>query len=415
MTRITLHRRAPLLAALAATWTLASVAQARDITIVNRCSEQICPGLYGQVSHTDHTPWIPEGGGFCLAAGASRTISVIDTWGSARIWGRRGCDTGTGRCVTGDCGSRIACNGATGVPPTSLAEFTLRGDQGLDFYDISLVDGYDLPIAIQQTHAPSSSNKYYCGNPACVADLNATCAPELQVRDAAGRVVACMSACARFNTDQYCCRGAYNTAPTCPPFSYSLAVKAACPDAYSYAYDDDTSTYTCKDPSPNYTVTFCPNGSAPGGLSTTAWYQVVNANSGKCVDASWAGTSNGTAVLQYQCGSTQNQHWQLVPAGGGYYNLVPRYASWLTWDVNGGPSATGDSIPVQLWGFAVGASGTNQQWMPVSLGNGQWKVVARHSGKCLDVPGASRNDNVQLQQYTCNGTGAQAFRFVQVP
>jgi len=58
-------------------------------------------------------------------------------------------------------------------------------------------------------------------------------------------------------------------------------------------------------------------------------------------------------------------------------------------------------------------AGTNQQWQPVSVGNGYYRFVARHSGKCLDVPGASINDGVQLQQWDCNGSGAQAFRLVQ--
>jgi hypothetical protein len=29
-----------------------------------------------------------------------------------------------------------------GVPPASLAEFTLSAADGLDYYDVSLVDGY---------------------------------------------------------------------------------------------------------------------------------------------------------------------------------------------------------------------------------------------------------------------------------
>jgi hypothetical protein len=51
----------------------------------------------------------------------------------------------------------------------------------------------------------------------------------------------------------------------------------------------------------------------------------------------------------------------------------------------------------------------------VSLGNGLFRFVARHSGKCLDVPGASAANGVQLQQWDCNGTAAQAFRLVQQP
>jgi hypothetical protein len=76
----------------------------------------------------------------------------------------------------------------------------------------------------------------------------------------AGAVVACKSACDEFGAPQYCCTGAYGAPTTCTPTQYSLAFKAACPTAYSYAYDDATSTFTCKAPS-GYAITFCPAGS----------------------------------------------------------------------------------------------------------------------------------------------------------
>lgn len=75
-----------------------------------------------------------------------------------------------------------------------------------------------------------------------------------------GRVVGCQSACSKFQTDAYCCRGAFASGPAaCPPTSYSQTFKSACPAAYSYAYDDATSTFTClnsKAPE-GYEVTFC--------------------------------------------------------------------------------------------------------------------------------------------------------------
>lgn len=55
---------------------------------------------------------------------------------------------GKGTCLTGDCGGVLHCNGAGGDPPASLAEITLDGANGDDFYDISLVDGYNLPLSM---------------------------------------------------------------------------------------------------------------------------------------------------------------------------------------------------------------------------------------------------------------------------
>lgn len=164
-------------------------------------------------------------------------------------------------------GNRIECNGAGGVPPVSLAEMTFKGAGGLDYYDVSLVDGYNLPVRMTPVGGFVSSGngngRYDCKPAGCVADLNARCPAELAVKAAGGYTVACKSACARFNTDEYCCRGAHNRPETCKssswPHNYPATFKSACPDAYSYAYDDTTSTFTCRgNPSTSYDVTFCP-------------------------------------------------------------------------------------------------------------------------------------------------------------
>ena len=93
----------------------------------------------------------------------------------------------------------------------------------------------------------------------CVGDLNDACPSELKVMGADGRegVVVGKSTCEAFNSLQYCCSGAYGTPDTCKPSAYSAIFKSACPRAYSYAYDDKTSTFTCA--SADYTITFCPS------------------------------------------------------------------------------------------------------------------------------------------------------------
>jgi len=231
----------------------------RTFTFVNKCSEPVWVGALGNPGNAP-----PLGGGWMLNAGASQDVTVPSGW-AGRFWGRRNCtfnSAGLGTCETGDCGGRLQCNGAGGVPPTSVAEFTLNGGGNVDFYDVSLVDGYDFPIQITPTPPhPNPSSPYECGTPTCTKDLLTICPTELQKRNAAGKTVACLSACAAFNTDQYCCRGAYSTPSTCNPTTwpknYAAIFKSACPTQYSYAYDDQLSTFTCGNPSPNYTIIFC--------------------------------------------------------------------------------------------------------------------------------------------------------------
>ncbi|MFI9382183.1 RICIN domain-containing protein [Kutzneria sp. NPDC052558] len=133
-------------------------------------------------------------------------------------------------------------------------------------------------------------------------------------------------------------------------------------------------------------------------------YTVTNVSSGKCVDAASAATANATVVQQYSCNGSGAQQWTFTATDSGYFRIGAASAPAQVWDVTN--VSTADQALVQLWLYGGGA---NQQWLPVDEGNGNYHLVNRNSGKCLDVPGASVNDSVQLQQYTCNGTAAQSF------
>ncbi|KAF2306255.1 hypothetical protein GH714_015992 [Hevea brasiliensis] len=103
--------------------------------------------------------------------------------------------------------ANIQCSGDGAIPPATLAEFTLNGSYGLDFYDVSLVNGYNLPILI----APQGGTGGNCTITGCGVDLNNACPSELKVMDSEnGESVACKSACDALKEPQYCCTGAYN-------------------------------------------------------------------------------------------------------------------------------------------------------------------------------------------------------------
>jgi hypothetical protein len=229
---------------------LAGVYSASTFTIVNKCGYTVWPGILSGAG----TAELPTTG-FTLQPGESNMLAVPTSW-SGRLWGRTLCaqdSTGGFSCVTGDCGSStIECAGRGAAPPATLAEFTLNGANGLDFYDVSLVDGYNLPMTV----VPKGGTGGMCNTTGCVVDMNGACPTELKVMSAGDESVACKSACEAFGDPQYCCSGAYASPATCKPSSYSEFFKSACPLAYSYAYDDGTSTFTCA--SADYVVTFCP-------------------------------------------------------------------------------------------------------------------------------------------------------------
>ena len=143
------------------------------------------------------------------------------------------------------------CAGAGGSPPVTLAEFTLNSP--VDYYDVSLVDGYNVPMSIVPVGYRAGSSP--CRTVRCQSDLNRICPKGLQVLSPAGEVVACKSVCMAFGTPEFCCTGEYASPEKCHPTEYSKVFKDACPTSYSYAYDDPTSIFMCR--GANYLITFC--------------------------------------------------------------------------------------------------------------------------------------------------------------
>lgn len=221
-----------------------------SFTLTNNCAYTVWPGVLSGAGTSALSST-----GFALQKDESKTLSAPSGW-SGRFWGRTLCSedsSGKFSCVTGDCGSgKLECAG-TATPPATLAEFTLDGAGGQDFYDVSLVDGYNLPMLV----VPQSGSGN-CSITGCVVDLNGVCPTELKLLSTdKSDAVACKSACEAFGDPQYCCSGEYGNPNTCKPTSYSQLFKQACPRAYSYAYDDGTSTFTCT--SADYVITFCPS------------------------------------------------------------------------------------------------------------------------------------------------------------
>ncbi|GGN34876.1 RICIN domain-containing protein [Streptomyces fuscichromogenes] len=151
--------------------------------------------------------------------------------------------------------------------------------------------------------------------------------------------------------------------------------------------------------------------SSPASAATppTGNTTLLNAASGRCVDAKAAATADGTVVQQYTCNNTTAQQWSLAATSDGYVRINNANNTSEVLDVTG--VSTADNAPVQMWTYG---GGSNQQWLPVDDGGGAYHFVNRNSGKCLDDPAASTADSVQFVQYTCNGTAAQRFQVVPV-
>ena len=67
-----------------------------------------------------------------------------------------------------------------------------------------------------------------------IIHINSFCPNKLKKYNSNNQVIACYSACEKFQTDQYCCRGAFGLLGTWEsntwPINYSARFKSACPD-----------------------------------------------------------------------------------------------------------------------------------------------------------------------------------------
>jgi hypothetical protein len=277
----------------------------------------------------------------------------------------------TAMCAISTAGTTVVQPCADGIGPdgpTTLAEFTLSST-GVDFYDVSMINGVNVPVAMAPMGgAADPANPYTCatagacawqfdphvllggastdestllravaaGGIACNSDgdcaagqkcgsavdfttstLSKRCgapvgwwtADELCIYtgNALGAPVNCSAAVAGQGTvaNLYGCNGANagscyqpganasccgcpmwsfggQSVPVAPGFQcdgtnaqwtssaqpWAAFVKSACPSAYSFPFDDATSTFTCSTASPSaanpnamgYRITFCPGG-----------------------------------------------------------------------------------------------------------------------------------------------------------
>jgi hypothetical protein len=124
-------------------------------------------------------------------------------------------------------------------------------------------------------------------------------------------------------------------------------------------------------------------------------------------DTIWDQLSTGTYVADY---------WVNTSGVGTFSPGIPRCGSLLQnlhsllcLDSNG--SATGP----RMHQWSCSGTNSNQEYAMQYTGNGNWYTIKNIAyNECVDVPGGSTQNGVQLQLYPCNNTGAQWFDMASV-
>ncbi|MFD5827185.1 non-reducing end alpha-L-arabinofuranosidase family hydrolase [Lentzea sp. NPDC060358] len=143
-------------------------------------------------------------------------------------------------------------------------------------------------------------------------------------------------------------------------------------------------------------------------VDTTAWYVLVNRNSGKALDVYNLATNDGARITQWARNDGNQQQWQFVDSGDGYYRLKSRLSGKVL-DVYNFSTADGGSI-VQ-WSDS---NGTNQQFRLADSDSGYVRLVNRNSGKAVEVQGGSTADGGNIVQYSDWNGSNQQWQLVRV-
>lgn len=142
------------------------------------------------------------------------------------------------------------------------------------------------------------------------------------------------------------------------------------------------------------------------GIEQGTKYYIVNRNSGLVAGVDNFNTRN-EANLSQQTKNTNiktNQQWIPVSLGDGYYkfksvnsgNVIDVYAM-----------KSDNNTNIQMY---EDKNSPNQIWKLVSVGNGYFKFLAKHCNKAMEVGGGRKNALANINLYEDNGTPAQNWK-----
>ncbi|MER7165688.1 family 43 glycosylhydrolase [Micromonospora sp. NPDC000207] len=143
-------------------------------------------------------------------------------------------------------------------------------------------------------------------------------------------------------------------------------------------------------------------------VDTTAWYVLVNRNSGKALDLYNFATGDGARITQWTRGTAANQQWQFVDSGSGYYRLKSRHSGKVL-DVHN--FATTDGAAIVQW---TDNNSTNQQFRLADSTDGYVRLINRNSNKTLEVQNAATTDGANIVQYADWNGANQQWQLVRV-
>jgi hypothetical protein len=154
-------------------------------------------------------------------------------------------------------------------------------------------------------------------------------------------------------------------------------------------------------------------------LSCFGCGDVSGSDGSELAEGEWTPSANVSAKPSKQCNSCDpnyarwsagGEEWCMC-SGSGSPGQVGQYSSLVSKHtgkcIDVQYSKVGNRVPIQQW--TCNGSGAQKF---ISGANGSLRN--RTTNQCIDVPGSSKKNGVATQQYNCNNTGAQNFRMERI-
>lgn len=155
---------------------------------------------------------------------------------------------------------------------------------------------------------------------------------------------------------------------------------------------------------PNWSAAISSLKVVPNGVrGLTGPVRFKNRNSGLFLDTENNSVSGGTLALQYADGTDGSQNWLLKEVADGVYNITSYKSCKQGLDCKDGQTGNGTSI--QLVGVTDG--NRHQQFIIYDRPGGDYQLVARNSGRVIEVGSSNKASGAKVNLYDNNGSDTQ--------
>ena len=149
----------------------------------------------------------------------------------------------------------------------------------------------------------------------------------------------------------------------------------------------------------------------PSGKQTIkdGTYRIALAKNEKYgLDIASAKTNNRTNTQIWQYNNVNQQRFNVVYIGDGYYHIIAIHSGKVL-DVDNG----GNTNRTNIWQYENNGSDA-QKWVIKDAGNGAYNIISKIDSMYMDVENGTIANGTNIQLYEANGSESQKFKFIEV-